>query len=170
MGELVAGVITGVVSFAILSDLYRAGQGGRAWFEIGLIPVLPGQPSPPIESSDRGLTVHKQSWNILSVAYGAIVRLDLKHMQRVCPVQSALSWWTAIVVENDQVGREVILVDDPARKPLWVVDTIILRSSQSDATSLGFGLDVGDSELGLGQNFKHGVRGVHKGLIEGRLV
>ena len=61
------------------------------------------------------LTVDDQSGHILSIAYGTIERFHFEDVENVRPVQAFLLGLDAVLVEDDQVGREFGFVMTPPR-------------------------------------------------------
>ena len=113
------------------------------------------QSQPEAETTRRTLTVDDQSGHILSIAYGAIERFHFEDVENVRPVQAFLLGLDAVLVEDDQVGREFGFVDDPTSEPFRVPDMIILRDSASD----GFG-------VGPRQGTENSIRGLHQRSVE----
>ena len=74
-------------------------------------------------------------------------------------MQAFLLGLDAVLVEDDQVGREFGFVDDPASEPFWVADMIILRDSRSD-----------DFGVGPMQGVENSVRGLHQRSVEQRFL
>ena len=97
----------------------------------------PCQSQPKAETTRHTLTVDDQSGHILSIAYGAIERFHFEDVKNVRPVQALLLGLDAVLVEDDQVGREFGFVDDPTPEPFRVPDVIILRDSGSDGFGVG---------------------------------
>ena len=85
------------------------------------------------------------------IAYGTIIWLDFEYMECIGPMEvlggleivggRAVLHSLAILVENNQVRREIGPVDDTASKLLWVVDMVVLGISGYTLES-GCGHDV----------------------------
>ena len=115
----------------------------------------PYQPQSDAERSRCTLTVDNQPRQIRSVAYGAIEWLNFEDMEGVRPVQAFLFGWIALLVEDNQVGREAGSVEHPAVKLARVVDAIVLRNPREDLV-----------ELGPRQDAEGGICGLYQRLVE----
>ena len=101
------------------------------------------------------LTIDDQPRHILSITDGVTVRFDFEDMEGVCPVE-IVRIGVAIFMEDDEIGREVSLVEDPALKLLCAVDVVGLT-------------DSGTGHAELGTNVENSVCHLRQGLVERRL-
>src|SRR5258706_8138837 len=96
----------------------------------------PYQLCPDAERTLQMLTVDKQSRHIRPITHRIVERFDFQDVERVRPVQPFSLGTYATLVEGNDVGREVSLVEYPASKFLWLVDTIALRNIGGDVVKL----------------------------------
>ena len=109
-------------------------------------PCSPYELQPGAERTRRSLTINHQPRQIPSIAYGVTIRLDFKDMEGVRPMKAVRLGGT-ILVEDDEIGREVSLVEDPALKLPWAVDVVGLGDSGIAPAELGPNIESGVCHL-----------------------
>ena len=92
------------------------------------------------------LTIDDQIRHIASIAYDVPIGFDFEDTESIRPVEVVRLGGT-ILVDDDEIGREIGFVEYPALKLPWSIDVIGLGDSGIAPTELGPNIQNGVCHL-----------------------